>query len=227
MKHAEKDRELLCATFKALTFKAGQILEGLRDKTISRLVVSLPARNLPEFGAYQLVVICDLDRRTTLPKIILEDDLSGVESVLNSIINSRNTSYAAISGTNSRGSESREGSDRLQAVFKKTATYFERFYEKPIEDAYNTDKKDILDIIGDCIAETVDDVLDYIDNSDDDNIMNSKCTSSGMKKNGRTLKYENGLNIIIRSISRRGDIDYEIGISQDIIRSAKNDRMYD
>lgn len=232
MKNTEKDRELLCAIFKALTFKAGQIVTSERDNTVSRIVVSLPARNLPQFGAaegaFQLIVICDLDRRTTIPKILVESDRAEVKYALDSIINARGTRYVAISGVNNRGSESREGVERLESVFKKTEDYFERFYDTPFDEAYDVgNKKDVLDIIGDCIAETVDDVVDYIENADDDDIMNSRCSSGPMKKNGRTCKYENGLNVILRSVSRKGDVDYEIGISQDIIRAAKNDRMYD
>lgn len=231
MKNTEKDRELLCAIFKALTIKAGQIISSERDRTISRIVVSLPPRNLPAFGvadgAFQLIVICDLDRRTTLPRIIVEEDLSGVKSVLNSIIQTRNTSYVGLSSTNNRGSESREGSDRLKSVYSKAEDLFERYYDTPIDEAYDMGKKDILDLIGECISETINDVVDYIDTADDDDIMNSRCISGAMKKNGRTCKYENGLNVILRSVSRKGEIDYELGLSQDIIRAAKNDRMYD
>ncbi len=231
MKNTEKDRELLCAIFKALTHKAGQIIDSERDKTISRIVVSLPPRNLPQFGAaegaFQLVVICDLDRKTTLPRILVEQDLYGVKSLLKSIAETRGTKHVHLSNTNDRGSESRDGSERLKSVFRKAADYFERFYDTSFEDAYDAGKRDILDIIGDCIAETVNDVVDYVDNADDEDIMNSRCTSGAMKKNGKVCKYENGLNVILKSVSRRGDVDYEIGISQDIIRAAKNDRMYD
>lgn len=225
----EKDRELLCALFKALTKRGGQILRNENDRTISRVIVSLPARQLPDYknanGAFQIFIVMDLDRCTTLPKIIIENDLYSVKATMDAYASERGTSHYPIAS--GRGSESRESSNKLDQVLKSAEDYFERLYGETFTYAYDTDKQDVLDVIGLAIAETVNDVVDYVDHSDDTDILNSRCTSGDMRKNGRTCKYDNGINIILRNVTRTGEVDYDIGLSQDIIRAAKNDRIYD
>lgn len=231
MQQTEKDRCLLQAIFKAMAKKGGQIIRNESDRSISRIVLSLPAKTTRDREgdslAFILYVTFDIDLRTTTLGMIVEDDKREAEDVLRSIVSARGTRHVAIPMTGtSRGSEDREGKSQFDALMSDTKRNFEDLYGSDINNAHDIGKKDILDVIGDILIDTLEETFEFIDGEDDDDIMHSKARYKSMVKYGAQCSFDNGLIVVLQRIRRNREIDFQIKFTQDITRVVKSDRFY-